>query len=459
MPGAGSASALKARIEGSALTTPTADDVASRPAVSFAEALRFWAVLGFVNFGGPAGQIATMHRELVERRRWISEGAFLRALNFCTLLPGPEATQLAVYVGWRLHGVAGGIVAGVGFVLPSVFVLLGLSWLAVAHGDVPAIAGLFYGIQAVVIAIVLEAVLRIGRRALRHRVLFLFAAAAFVALFVFGVPFPLVVGGAALAGLLLERRWPAVFRVPAGAPGAAGAGPRPADERSTAVYPPLTRTLRCTVALAVLLALPIGLLWLWRGGDDVLTREALFFARAAFITFGGAYAVLSYIANVAVNQYGWLTAGQMVQGLGFAETTPGPLIMVTQYVGFVGAWNLNGGHPRLANAVLGGLVTTYVTFLPSFFFVFIGAPYIEVLATNRRLQAALTAVTAAVVGVILNLAVFFARQVLLPPGGRLDGFALITAIVAFFAAWRLRLPIHVLVLGGALVGMAWWLLV
>lgn len=421
--------------------------------VSFSDAFRFWLLLGFINFGGPAGQIATMHRELVERKRWISEDAYLRALNFCTLLPGPEAQQLATYIGWRLHGVVGGLIAGIFFVLPSVFVLLALSWLAVAHNDVTAVAGLFYGVQAVVIAIVLEAVVRIGKRALRHPALFGFAGAAFLALAVFAVPFPLVVLGAGIAGLLLQRRWPQVFR-PAAQP-AAGERARPADERAEAKYPGIVRALKIIAVFAVLWAVPVGALVIWRGGSDVLVKEALFFTQAAFVTFGGAYAVLSYIADVAVNDRGWLSANQMVQGLGLAETTPGPLIMVTQYVGFVGAWNHSGGHPQLLNAVLGALTTTYVTFLPCFMFIFVGGPYIEALAGNRRIQAALVGVTAAVVGVILNLALFFARKVLLPEGGGLDGFALVVAAAGFVAAWRFHMPIHVLVIAGAIAGMMW----
>jgi len=438
------------------VTAAAPDAVAAdRPPVPFGEALRFWAYLGFVNFGGPAGQIATMHRELVDRKRWISEPAYLRALNFCTLLPGPEAQQLATYIGWRLHGIRGGVVAGACFVIPSIFVLLALSWLSVAHTDVPAIAGLFYGVQAVVIAIVVEAVVRIGTRALKHRALYAFAAAAFVALYVFSIPFPLVLAAAAAAGLLLQRRWPQVFRAQAHG-GQAGEAARAADERADATYPPLTRALKFMAVFLVLWAIPVGVLLAWQGRSHVLVEEALFFTRAAFITFGGAYAVLSYIAKQAVEHYGWLDASQMVQGLGLAETTPGPLIMVTQYVGFVGAWN-QGGDPRLGYAILGALVTTYVTFLPCFLFIFVGAPYIEALANNRRLQAALVAITAAVVGVILNLAVLFARHVLVPDDGGIDWFALALAVGAFLLAWRYHVSIHYLVLIGAVLGMAWTL--
>jgi chromate transporter len=425
-------------------------------APSFREALSFWVKLGFINFGGPAGQIAMMHRELVDRKAWVSETAFLRALNFCTLLPGPEAQQLATYVGWRLHGSLGGIVAGSFFVIPSIFVLLLLSWLVAEHADVRVVAGLLYGIQAVVIAIVVEAVIRIGRRALRHPALVAVAAVAFGALFFFKVPFPLVVIGAAALGLALQGRWPEVFRPAAhGPPNMSG---RAGADQMTETYPPLQRTLAVVGVFAVLWAIPVGGIWLWRGADDVLVHEAVFFTQAAFVTFGGAYAVLSYIAEVAVNGYGWLDATQMVQGLGLAESTPGPLIMVTQYVGFLGAWKFHGEFSPVLYGVLGGLVTTYVTFLFCFMFIFAGAPYIEALASNSRLQAALAAVTAAVVGVILNLAVFFATKVLLPESGTLDVFALALAVGGYLALWRLHAPVFYLVPTGALVGMAWMLL-
>ncbi|HEU4400917.1 MAG TPA: chromate efflux transporter [Candidatus Polarisedimenticolia bacterium] len=420
--------------------------------VPFREAFRFWVRLGFINFGGPAGQIAIMHRELVERKRWITEEQFLRALNFCMILPGPEAQQLAIYTGWRLHGTLGGLAAGSFFVIPSIFVLMFLSWLAAARADVPAIAGLLYGVQPVVIAIVAEAVMRIGRRALHHRALLLFAAAAFLALFVFGVPFPAVIAAAALAGMALQRRWPQVFRPRGHVPGAAPA------ESAPPTYPPLSRLVRIGLLFLLLWTVPVGGLWLWRGGADVLVREALFFTRAAFVTFGGAYAVLSYVADVAVNHYGWLAPQQMVQGLALAESTPGPLIMVTQFVGFLGAWTMHGGFDPLANAVLGGLVTTYVTFLPCFMFIFAGAPYVELLAGNRRIQAALVGVTSAVVGVILNLAVTFGGRVLFPGVGVLDAFALALALLSFLLLKTTRLPIHLLVPAGAMAGMVWRLI-
>ena len=426
--------------------------------VGFWEAFWFWVKLGFINFGGPAGQIAIMHRELVEQRRWVSEGQYLRTLNFCMLLPGPEAQQVATYIGWRLHGTLGGVVAGSFFVIPSIFVLLGLSWLAVAHSDVPAIRGLLYGVQPVVIAIVVEALIRIGKRALGHPALVLFAVLAFVALFFLSVPFPLVIVAAAIGGLVLQRLVPDAFR--AGGPGAEE-GTSAIDE-APAAPPSMRRNLRLLSTFAVLWVVPVGAVSLLRGGDDVLTREALFFTGAAFVTFGGAYAVLSYISNVAVNDYGWLTADQMVQGLGLAESTPGPLIMVTQYVGFLGAWNkAPEGFDPLLYGTLGALLTTYVTFLPCFLFIFLLAPYIELLASNQKIRAALTGVTAAVVGVIANLAVFFAGKVLFPeelsPAG-LDAFALVLAAVSFVVLQRFKVPIYAMVPVGALLGMTWTLL-
>ena len=431
--------------------------------VGFWEAFWFWVKLGFINFGGPAGQIAIMHRELVEKKRWVSERQYLRTLNFCMLLPGPEAQQVATYIGWRLHGTMGGIVAGSFFVIPSIFVLWLLSYLAVAHSDVPAITGLLYGIQPVVIAIVVEAVLRIGKRTINHRVLVGFAMVAFIALYFLSVPFPLVVLAAAVAGLMLSRT---SFAGDAFAGG--GHGSSEEEEEESALdrtasngTRSMLRNLRLLGIFVLLWALPVGALYLWRGGEDVLVQEALFFTGAAFLTFGGAYSVLSYVADVAVNQYGWLTADQMVQGLGLAESTPGPLIMVTQYVGFIGAWNDPGPFAPLLYGTLGALVTTYATFLPCFLFIFFLAPYIELLANNRRLKAILIGVTAAVVGVIANLAVYFATQVLFPEGVSLQGldvFALVVAAVSFIVLQRYKVPIYLMVPAGALLGMAWTLL-
>jgi chromate transporter len=432
-------------------------EVETKP-VGFWEAFWFWVKLGFINFGGPAGQIAIMHRELVENKRWVSEQQYLRTLNFCMLLPGPEAQQVATYIGWRLHGTLGGIVAGSFFIIPSIFVLLLLSYLAVAYSNVPAITGLLYGVQPVVIAIVVEAVMRIGKRTLNHAVLVAFAVASFVAIYFLSIPFPAVVAAAAILGVLLQRFVPGAFRARGHGSGEQESA---VDRANSNGRPSVLRNLRLLATFLVLWAVPVGAIWIWRGGEDVLVKEALFFTGAAFVTFGGAYSVLSYVADVAVNQYGWLTGDQMVQGLALAESTPGPLIMVTQYVGFIGAWNDPGPFSPLLYGTLGALITTYATFLPCFMFIFLLAPYIELLANNRRLQAALIGVTAAVVGVVANLAVFFATQVLFPEGLSLDGldvFALVVAVVSFVVLQRFKVPIYALVPVGALVGMAWTLL-
>jgi chromate transporter len=426
----------------------------AKPTVPFKEALKFWTRLGFISFGGPAGQIAIMHQEVVERRKWIGENQFLRALNFCMLLPGPEAQQLATYIGWRLHGTWGGIAAGSLFVIPSIFVMLLLSYLAVAHIDIPAVAAAFYGIQPVVVAVVVEAVLRIGKKALKHRVLYVFAALAFVTIFFFKVPFPYIVAGAALGGLLMQRPMPEVFckgRLDPQTRECRIEGESSTENNTT--RPSIGHVARVFTVCLALWVIPMGAMWMWRGGGDTLTQIGLFFTKAAFVTFGGAYAVLSYITDVAVSN-GWLSTGQMLIGLGLAESTPGPLIMVTQYAGFLAAWNLPGGLAPLTAGVIGALLTTYVTFLPCFFFIFAGAPFIEAMAGNQGLQAALTGVTAAVVGVILNLAVWFGHKVILPDSG-LDIFAVVSAIVSLTLLQKFHFPIHFLVPMGAAAGGIW----
>ena len=427
-------------------------------AAPFSQALRFWTRLGFISFGGPAGQIAMMHREVVEQRGWLGENQFLRALNFCMLLPGPEAQQLATYIGWRLNGVLGGIAAGALFVIPSIFVMLLLSYLAVAHYDVRAVAAAFYGIQPVVVAVVIEAVLRIGKKALNHWALYGFAALAFVAVFVGKVPFPYVVATAACGGLLLQHRLPQVFCKGDFDPesGECRIAVEP-DTINKIALPSGTHVIRVFLVCFALWAVVVGAVWAWQGGSGILTQIALFFTKAAFVTFGGAYAVLSYINEVAVGS-GWLSSGQMLIGLGLAETTPGPLIMVTQYVGFLGAWNLPGSLSPLTAGILGALLTTYVTFLPCFFFIFAGAPYIETMAENEKLQAALTGVTAAVVGVILNLAVWFGYKVIWPADG-LDLYALAAAGVSLALLQKWHLPIHYLVPIAAVFGIVWKLAV
>ncbi len=427
-------------------------------AASYKDALRFWTKLGFISFGGPAGQIAIMHQEVVERRQWIGENQFLRALNFCMLLPGPEAQQLATYIGWRLHGTWGGIAAGTLFIIPSIFVMLLLSYLAVAHIDVPVVAAAFYGIQPVVVAVVIEAVLRIGKKALKHQTLYGFAALAFIGIFALKLPFPLIVAGAAIGGLLMQRVLPRVFCIGNFDP-LTNECIVASDEAATAngIQPSLGHVMKIFFICFVLWAVPIAALGGVWGLGSTLAQIGLFFTKAAFVTFGGAYAVLAYITDHAVSS-GWLTTEQMLVGLGLAESTPGPLIMVTQYAGFLSAWNLPGGMDPLTAAVCGALVTTYVTFLPCFFFIFAGAPFIEAMAGNQRIQAALTGITAAVVGVVLNLAVWFGLKVIWP-GGAIDLFALMAAILSLALLLKFHMPIHWLVPFGAVAGVMWQLMI
>jgi chromate transporter len=428
----------------------SAPTTAGRTHPTFAEALRFWLKLGFISFGGPTGQIAIMHAELVERRRWISEQRFLHALNYCMLLPGPEAQQLAIYVGWLLHRTLGGLVAGALFVIPSIFILLALSYIYAAWGTVPWIAALFYGLKPAVLAIVASATIRIGRRALRHPLMWAVAAAAFGALFFLGLPFPLVIAGAAALGLVGVRFRPDVFTPPqhevAGTALIADGTPLPPHTR-----PSTARALRVLALSLVLWIVPMLALVLWRGPADVFVREAIFFSKAAMVTFGGAYAVLPYVAQQAVETHGWLTATQMIDGLGLAESTPGPLIMVLQFVGFMAGWH-QATDLGLTGAVLGALIATYFTFMPCFLWIFLGAPYVEQSRHNRLLAGALATITAAVVGVVLNLAVWFAFHVL-GSGGRLDAFALVVALAAFVALQRFRWDIALVVVGAAGLGL------
>jgi chromate transporter len=437
--------------ESSALARPREPGAAP---VSFRAALRFWARLGCVSFGGPTGQIALMHLELVERRKWVSEERFLRALSCCMLLPGPEATQLATYIGWLLHGVRGGIAAGVLFVLPSVFLLLGLSWIYAAHGAVPWIAAIFLGLKPAVVAIVAQAVFRIGKRALRSGAMVALAAAAFVSLFFFELPFPLILLAAAGVGFLGEWLRPSSF-----ASRDSGADASVLQDFAPRVASPWRRAAQVLATCLVLWWTPVALLCLWQGPDSVFVKEGLFFSKAALVTFGGAYAVLPYVAQAAVARYGWVTSGQMLDGLGLAETTPGPLIMVVQFVGFLGGWNHPGElAPWLAGSI-GALITTWVTFVPCFLWIFLGAPYVERLRRAPRLSAALSCITAAVVGVVLNLAVWFARRTLFPTGalelGALDGFSAAVAAAAFVALTLLRWDVVPVVLGSGALGLAW----
>jgi chromate transporter len=409
---------------------------------TFREAFRFWLKLGFISFGGPTGQIAIMQTELVERNRWISQSHFLHALNFCMLLPGPEATQLAIYIGWLLHKVRGGIVAGALFVIPSIVVLWLLSFIYVAFGAVPWVAAIFYGLKPAVTAIVIVAVIRIGRKALRTPAKWAIAAAAFAAIYFFHVPFPAIILGAGLIGIVFGWRH-----------GSSPADSGPSLDESATTESSLGRVLRIVAVCLVLWFAPVVLVGALRGWNSTLFQEGLFFSKAAVVTFGGAYAVLPYVAQQALFHYGWLQPGQMMDGLGLAETTPGPLIMVLQFVGFVGAWQHPEGLPPLVAATIGALLTTWVTFTPCFLWVLAGAPYIERLRDNTRLAAAFSAVTAAVVGVILNLAVWFAAHVFTPAAGHIDWFAIGLCAAALLVMLRFNASIIAVIVGSGLAGL------
>ena len=392
-------------------------EVARRPAtpppLSLGEAAHVWLRVALLSFGGPAGQIAMMHRILVEEKRWIGEHRFLHALNYCMLLPGPEAQQLATYIGWLMHRTRGGIVAGGLFVLPGVVTIMVLSWIYALFGNVALVTALFFGLKAAVLAIVLQAVTRIGKRALKNRMLVGLAGVAFLLIHAFGVPFPLIILGAGLIGFLGGRVGLPQFQ--AGGGHSVGHGPIVADadtllgdELPAHAHPTVVQSLRVAAVWLALWLAPVALLLLWRGPGDVFSQIATFFSTMATVTFGGAYAVLAYVAQEAVRSYHWLQPGEMLDGLGMAETTPGPLIMVLQFVGFMGAFRHTDGLPPLLAGTLGGLLATWVTFVPCFLWIFLGAPFIERLRGNRALAGALAAITAAVVGVILNLAIWFA---------------------------------------------------
>lgn len=427
-----------------------------------AEALRYWLKLGCISFGGPAGQIAIMHEDLVERRRWISEGRFLHALNYCMLLPGPEAQQLATYIGWLLHRTWGGIVAGGLFVLPSLLLLIALSWIYVAFGHVPAIAGIFYGIKPAVTALVVHAAWRVGSRTLRNGWLWGIAAAAFVAIFALKLPFPLIVLAAGALGYLGGRLAPRHFS-PAGGHGPRGGSHGPAvidDDTPTPAHARFRWRFFCQVLAASLglWALALGLLTAAFGWQGALTQMGWFFTKAALLTFGGAYAVLPYLYQGAVDHYHWLTATQMMDGLALGETTPGPLIMVVSFVGFLGGWSTQvfGPDALLPAGAAAALVVTFFTFLPSFAFILLGGPFIE--STHGRLgfTAPLTGITAAVVGVIANLAVFFAWHVLWPQGwaGPFDWPSALLGLAAAAALLRWKVGVIPVVVGAGLAGLA-----
>jgi chromate transporter len=420
--------------------------------VSWREAFRVWLRVAALSFGGPAGQIAVMHRILVEEKRWISESRFLHALNYCMLLPGPEAQQLATYVGWLMHRTSGGLMAGGLFILPGIIAIMGLSWVYALYGKVGFVSALFFGLKAAVLAIVLEAVVRIGKRALKNRILIGLAAAAFVAIFFFDAPFPLIILATGLIGFFGGRADLPQFQV--GGHGSGEADNLLGDELPAHAQPNMKRSLRIAALwLALWLTPVLALLWVF-GDSNVFSQIAVFFSKMAMVTFGGAYAVLAYVAQQAVETYGWLQPGEMLDGLGMAETTPGPLIMVLQFVGFLAAFRDAGAlHPLLAGT-LGGLLATWVTFAPCFLWIFLGAPYIETLRGNQALSGALSAITAAVVGVILNLAIWFGIHTIFrealplewglisfdaPVWGSVNFFALLLSAAAIIAMFRFKI--------------------
>lgn len=440
---------------------------------TLSEAAKVWARIAALSFGGPAGQIAVMHRILVEEKRWIGDGRFLHALNFCMLLPGPEAQQLATYIGWLMHGVRGALVAGLLFILPGIVAIMALSWVYAIWGDVGFVSALFFGLKAAVLAIVLQAVVRVGKRALKNGAMQAIAAASFVAIFAFAAPFPLIVAAAALIGWAGAKAGLAAFQ---GGGGHGSVGKTHVDDATTLLgeeHGDLTGAARASAfragaAALVLWVLPVAALVLL-APDSVFADIATFFSKLAVLTFGGAYAVLAWVAQEAVGTYGWLQPGEMLDGLGMAETTPGPLIMVLQFVGFMGALREAGWAAPLLAGTVGGLLATWVTFAPCFAWIFLGAPFMERLRQNRALSAALSAVTAAVVGVILNLAIWFAIHVVwrevarveagplsleLPIIASIDWAAAILSALALLAVFRLKLGMATVLGGAAALGVA-----
>lgn len=440
--------------------------------VSLSEAFRVWSRVALLSFGGPAGQIAVMHRIIVEEKRWISESRFLHALNYCTLLPGPEAQQLATYIGWLMHRTLGGIMAGVLFVVPGVISIMALSYIYAAYGNVALVASLFFGLKAAVLAIVVEAVIRVGKRALRNATLIGLAGAAFVAIYFFDTPFPIIVFGAGAIGFVATRLGAQAFL------GSGGHGPSKSgghasesllgEELPAHARPSVSQATRVALVWLLLWLVPVAALLLTFGPDNVFSQIALFFSKMAMVTFGGAYAVLAYVAQQAVEHYHWLKPGEMLDGLGMAETTPGPLIMVLQFVGFMAAFRDPGSLSPMAAGTLGGLLATWVTFTPCFLWIFLGAPFVERLRHNAALAGALAAITAAVVGVILNLSIWFAvhtlfRQVTqvrsyglsfdLPVLTSLNMWAALLAVGAALAIFRFKVGMIPVLVGCALAGV------
>lgn len=444
--------------------------------VTFAEALRVWIRVAIYSFGGPAGQIAVMHKLLVEEKHWVSESRFLHALNYVMLLPGPEAQQLATYIGWLLHGYRGGLVAGTLFVLPGFLSILALSILYAGFQEVVLVQAIFYGLKPAVMALVVEAVIRIGKRVLKNRVMIGLAVLAFIAIFFYNIPFPYIILAAGLIGFVGGKIWPDTFYVIKGhQTGGPANGERVAAiaDSQRRDRPALSHSALVLVICLALWFGPLLLLAGLLGREHILLTEAVFFSKTAVVTFGGAYAVLAYIAQEAVNTYGWLQAGEMLDGLGMAETTPGPLIQVVQFVGFLGAYRNPAPFSPMTAGILGSVVTTWVTFVPCFLWIFLGAPYIEYLRGNRSLSTALSAITAAVVGVVFNLAVWFSLHVLfqqidethlwgarlfVPVWSTLDPAALLIALAAFVALLRFHWGMFKVIGGSALIGLLYYLL-
>ncbi len=462
----------------STLTPPSLAPLSRPDPVSLSQASRVWARIALLSFGGPAGQIAMMHRILVEEKRWLGERRFLHALNYCMLLPGPEAQQLAIYIGWLMHGTAGGLIAGLLFVLPGFIAIMGLSILYALLGGVGVVGALFFGLKAAVLVIVVQAVMRIGKRALKNGVMLALAVAAFVAVFAFDAPFPLVIALAGLIGFIGARAGVAAF-LQGGGHGAVGASDVAdaetllGEETPAHARPNLRWSLKISGVLLFLWLAPVLLIGTVLGWDNVFAKIGVFFSQMAVVTFGGAYAVLTYVAQQGVETYGWLAPGEMLDGLGMAETTPGPLIIVTQFVGFMGAYRNAAGMPPLLAGALGGVLTTWVTFTPCFLWIFLGAPFVEALRGARALNAALGAITAAVVGMILNLAVWFGLHVLFArvrpldaPGLSLDVpvlqsvnlAALGLVIIAGVAAFRFKAGVIPVLIGCAVAGVGLHLL-
>ena len=443
------------------LETKSENEASRQPATphpAFAEAFRFWLKLGFISFGGPAGQISIMHQELVDRKRWISNERFLNALNYCMLLPGPEAQQLATYIGWLLHRLPGGIVAGALFVIPSIFILFALSYTYAAYGTVPWVASIFNGLKAAIMAIVVAAVIKIGKKALKNSLMVSLAVISFISIYFLKIPFPIIVLGAGLIGLAGSYFLPAKFDVIKGKTASdfdAGYVQICEDPLECHVNPSTRRNILLMTVFVLLWIFPVIILYAFLI-NPVFYTEALFFTKAAFLTFGGAYAVLAYIAQAGVEQYAWLTGPQMIDGLGLAETTPGPLIMVVQFVGFMAGWSYSGSWSPVMGGLVGSLVATYFTFLPCFLFIFLGGPYIEKFRNNAKFSATLSSITAAVVGVVLNLAVWFGLQVLFPTQGGFSWFAAIIGAAAFAAIQWFKVGMITVIAVSGLLGLVWY---